>query len=298
MLRVAFELGPCLLAGLWLGRQHPELPQRLAGPLLRWGMPISLVALLLKAGLPSQLLPVAIFTAVLTTGGLLLSRCAPGSALLFPRRSLQLGAIAGNTAYFGFPVAISLLPPEALSVSITFDLVGTLLTWSLGPLLLSAQHGPDWRSLLANPVFKAALIALPLGLSPWGELLGQWLWIPARLVLWLLLLLVGMRLALVLQQLDPSSALRPRQLVPALAVKLLLLPLIALLASQAMPLSLPLRQALVLQAAAPTAMSVLLLAEASQQKGREVIPAAQLVLWSTALSAVSVPLWYQLSGFS
>jgi len=78
-------------------------------------------------------------------------------------------------------------------------------------------------------------------------------------------------------------------------VKLLLLPLVALLACQGLPLSTAMRQALVLQAAAPTAMSVLLLAEGGQQKGREEIPAAQLVLWSTLSSLLSVPLWFQLT---
>ena len=294
MLRVLFELAPCLLAGLWLGRQHPQLPEHLAPPLLRWGMPISLVALLLKAGLPSELVPVAALTGAISAGGLLLSRFSPGSARLFPRRSLQLGSVVGNTAYFGLPVAISLLPPEALSTSITYDLIGTLVTWSLGPLLLS-DAPRDWRPLLNNPVFKAVLIAIPLGLSPWAADLGQWLWIPARLVLWLLLLLVGMRLGLVLERLDHSRSLRPLELLPALAAKLLLLPLVVLLASHSLPLATPVRQALVLQAAAPTAMSVLLLAEASPQQGREVIPAAQLVLWSTLLSLLSVPLWYQLT---
>jgi len=41
-------------------------------------------------------------------------------------------------------------------------------------------------------------------------------------------------------------------------------------------------------------MSVLLLAE-GKQKGREAIPAAQLVLWSTLSSLLSVPLWFQLT---
>jgi predicted permease len=294
MLRVLLELAPCLLTGLWLGRWQPQWPERLAPPLLRWGMPVSLVALLLRAGLPSQLLPVAAFTAALTTGGLLLSRFTPWSQHLFPRRSLQLGSVVGNTAYFGLPVAITLLPAQALSTSITYDLIGTLVTWGLGPLLLS-DRARDWKPLLNNPVVVAMLIALPLGISPWGVPLGTWLWIPARLVLWLLLLLVGMRLGLVLAQLDDSRLLRLHELMPALGVKLLLLPLVALLASQGLPLSTAMRQALVLQAAAPTAMSVLLLAEGSQQKSREVIPAAQLVLWSTLVSLLSVPLWFQLT---
>jgi predicted permease len=49
------------------------------------------------------------------------------------------------------------------------------------------------------------------------------------------------------------------------------------------------RDAVVLQAAAPTAVAVLLLAEAA---GRDVQDAARLVLWSTAIALVSVPLWW------
>jgi hypothetical protein len=52
----------------------------------------------------------------------------------------------------------------------------------------------------------------------------------------------------------------------------------------------------VLQAAAPTAISVLLIAEAAEAQGRadEAAPAAALVLWSTLAALVSVPLWWLL----
>ena len=86
--------------------------------------------------------------------------------------------------------------------------------------------------------------------------------------------------------------LASQQLIPALVIKLLLLPGLTVLAGSVLNWPALLRDALVLQAGAPTAMSVLLLAEASQQKGRESIPAAQLVLWSTLLALISVPLWW------
>jgi predicted permease len=116
--------------------------------------------------------------------------------------------------------------------------------------------------------------------------MAQALWWPARLVLWLMLLLVGMRLDLLVGHTGNTSDLRP-----ALVIKLLALPGLTLLGTWVLGMTGPLRDALVLQAAAPTAMSVLLLAAASQEKGRESIPAAQLVLWSTVLSLASVPLW-------
>jgi hypothetical protein len=288
MLQLLLELAPCLLCGMALGRVSPQLPQRLAPVLLRWGVPISLVGLLLKGGVHSGNLQAALFSLVLTGGGLLITQRACSQRLL-PRRSLQLGAVVGNTAYFGLPVALALLPPEALSFSITYDLVGTLVTWSIGPLLLTGERARPLQllqQLLRTPVVQALLVALPLLLSPWRTPIATALWWPARLVLWLMLLLVGMRLGLLVGQRIEAKGLRP-----ALLIKLLGLPLATLLVTHSLGWAPLLRDALVLQAAAPTAMSVLLMAEASPQKSRESLPAAQLVLWSTLLSLISVPLW-------
>lgn len=289
--RLLLELGPCLLGGLWLGQRWPALPERLAGPLLGWGMPLSLVALLLRAGLRPAEGTAALLTLVLCGGGLLLSCRWPWLRRQLQHPSLQLGAVVGNTAYFGLPVAIALLPPEALAASISYDLVGTLLTWGLGPRLLG-QPAPGWRGLLSNPVLRALALALPLGLSPWGGAIGAALWWPARLVLWLLLLLVGMRLGTLLEALRAGPPPSRRPLAVALLLKLGLLPALALLLGLALRLDPALLAAVVLQAAAPTAMSVVLLAE--HGNGRETIPAARLVLWSTLLALVSVPLWWTL----
>jgi predicted permease len=125
------------------------------------------------------------------------------------------------------------------------------------------------------------------------------LWWPARAVVLLSLTLVGMRLAAA-----PGGGL-PRRLWPVLAIKLLLFPLLLLALVRLLlltPLALPplAQAALVLQAAAPTAVSVLLLAEASPGRSRAPelqegpAAAAALVFWSTALALVSVPLWAQL----
>jgi hypothetical protein len=59
----------------------------------------------------------------------------------------------------------------------------------------------------------------------------------------------------------------------------------------ALPLPGYARQALVLQAAAPTAISVLLIAESEQLNTSA---PAQLILISTLLGLISVPLWGQL----
>jgi len=289
--RLLLELGPCLLLGLLLARRFPALPAALAPPLLHWGVPLSLVGLLLKAGFRQETLPAAGLSLVLCGGGLLLTRLLPGVQRLLPSRSLQLGAIVGNTAYFGLPAALALLPPQALGISITYDLVGTLVTWSLGPLLISGVPG---QALLASPVLRAVLVAIPLQLSPWHGSILALLWGPTRLVIWLMLVLVGMRLAALLERSHEESP--SAELSWALGIKLLVLPaaMLGLCAIAGVPGLV--RDALVLQAAAPTAMSVLLLAEAAG--GGEVIPAARLVLWSTLLALLGVPLWWWLLGWA
>jgi predicted permease len=178
-LQLLLELVPCLLGGLWLGRRLPDLPERIAPALMRWGVPLSLVGLLLKGGLNSGTLQAALFSLVLTSAGLLVTRQWPQLRRALPARSLQLGAVVDNTAYFGLPVAIALLPAAALSFSITYDLVGTLVTWSVGPLLLSGQRSrpEQWlRQLLSTPVCQAVVIAGPLLISPWSATIAAPLW--------------------------------------------------------------------------------------------------------------------------
>ena len=77
-------------------------------------------------------------------------------------------------------------------------------------------------------------------------------------------------------------------LTTPLICKLLLFPALMLLISLALPLPGVARQALVLQAAAPTAISVLLMAESEHVN---VAAPAQLILHSTVLALISVPLW-------
>ncbi len=132
------------------------------------------MGLLLKGGLHSGKLQAALFSLMLVSSGLL------------PLQSQQLGAVVGNTAYFGLPVALALLPPEALSFSITYDFVGTLVTWGLEPLLLDGQK-PQPRQVLNTPVVRAVLVAVPLMASPWHAAVAAALWWPAPLVLWLML---------------------------------------------------------------------------------------------------------------
>ncbi len=310
MLRFLLELVPPLGLGLLLGIRFPGLPGRLAPPLISWGIPISLVALLLRAGFRAELLTAALMAAAASGLGLLLLRLPPLGRCI-PEGSLQLGCIVGNTGYWGLPVALALLPAEAIGFTIAFDLMATLITWTLGPLLVArcaTGARRQLRVLATSPAMRGLALAVLLHQTPWSAALAQWLWWPARLVVLVALALVGMRLGLMLRRrpAEPAGADNPTgasALVAPLVGKLLLLPAAMLLMAGLLGLPSPLRDAVVLQAAAPTALSVLLLTEAAAAGQQGIIDAGQrqaaevvatLVLWSTALALVSVPLWWWL----
>nr|WP_254216706.1 AEC family transporter [Synechococcus sp. CCY 9618] len=290
------ELVPALALGLLLVGRFPGLPARLAPPLISWGIPISLVALLLRSEFQAGLLTAGLMAATASGLGLLLLRLPPLRRRI-PDGSLRLGCIVGNTSYWGLPVALALLPPTAIGFTIAFDLVATLITWSLGPLLLQTRTTSGrrlLRILAGSPALRGLLVALILQQTPWSGTLAVWLRWPARAVILVALALVGMRLGLTLRQRAPGDH-AARGLEAAVMGKLLVLPLVMLLLASLLRLPTPLRDAVVLQSAAPTAVSVLLLTEAAGA-GRAAAAqgAAGLVLWSTVLALVSVPLWWWL----
>ena len=294
MLRFACELIPSLLVGLLLGLRFPQLPTRLAAPLVRWGVPLSLVGLLLRSGMGRELVVAGVMACLVNAAGLLLLLGWPPLRRSIPHGGLQLGSVVGNTGYFGIPVALALLPPASLGFSISYDLVGTLITWSVGPLLVQGLAFDARRALAvlwASPACKGLAIALLLHLSPWDEPLGRLLWWPSQGLLLLALSVVGMRLGVSLRQGVPLAAGEVSPLGRAVAFKLLAMPLLMLAFTTLIPLPLAVRDAVVLQAAAPTAVSALLLAEAA---GRDSERTAQLVLTTTLLALVTVPLWWWL----
>ena len=104
---------------------------------MNYGIPISLMGILLKSGLEFPLIQSAALALVAIGFLMTLLNCLPGIKDLIPNRSLQLGSAFGNTGYFGIPVSLALLPNHALIYSIGFDLGATLLIWSIGPILLT-----------------------------------------------------------------------------------------------------------------------------------------------------------------
>ena len=288
------DLLPCLLIGFLLGRRDPERSGWLAAPLVRYGVPLSVMGLLLKGGLSPRVVSAAILAAAVIGAVLLLARWIAPLRRALPGPCGQLGCCVGNTAYFGVPAALALLPASALPITIGYDLGATLLAWSVGPLLIAEESsdGPGlWSRLLkalrGSPAVPGLIGALLVQLTPWVDQVASALWWPSRVVIWLALVVVGMRLGSLSLKTN-NTGVGFVLLVPSLLGKLVVFPAVLLLVGLILRLDPVMIQAITLQGTAPTAISVLLISEAV---GRGQAEAAGLVLWSTLLALFSSPLW-------
>ena len=278
---------------------------------------MSVMGLLLKGGLSLNLAGIALIAALAIGVWMLVMQLVPKPLQTVVSPTLQIGCALGNTAYFGIPVALALLPAEALPISIGYALGATLLAWSLGPIWLQRQSNHPsgglnaWSELFAqlaaSPASRGLVGALAVQATPWSDAVASALWLPSRIVIVLALVVVGMRLgALNTTGADlnhprsrPTTATTGGkhqsapgdQIHAALISKLLLFPSWVWMLCSVLPISALTRQALVLQGAAPAAISVLLMAE---HAGKDAELAARLILRSTLLALLTVPLWWLL----
>ena len=291
------ELIPCLLIGYLLGRFKENLSLNISRPLISYGIPISLTGILLKSGLKLPLIESAAIALVAIGILMTILNRLPSLKNLVPNRTLQLGSAFGNTGYFGIPVSLALLPDHALIYSIGFDIGATLVIWSLGPILLTVpskvlSSNRYWKNfingLFSSPAVKGLIGALIIHSSPWDEQITDLLWIPSRLVIVLALVIVGMRLSWLRKANLSRIKIQIISIKNALIMKLVGLPVIMLIISSAIRLPSVMREALVLQAAAPTAISILLISQAASRDEKE---ATSLVVFSTIIALISIPAW-------
>jgi hypothetical protein len=291
------EIIPCLLIGYLLGRFKENLSLTISRPLINYGIPISLMGLLLKSGLEVPLIESAVLALIAIGFLMTLLNRLPGIKNFIPNRTLQLGSAFGNTGYFGIPVSLALLPNHALIYSIGFDLGTTIVIWSLGPILLTdpskvLSSNKYWKNFIkaifSSPAVKGLIGTLIVNSSPWVEQLTALLWIPSRVVIVLALVIVGMRLSWLGKANLSRIKIQIISIKNALIMKLVGLPVIMLIISSAIRLPSVMREALVLQSAAPTAISVLLISQAASRDEQE---ATSLVVLSTVIALISIPIW-------
>ena len=252
------------------------------------------MGLLLKEGIDINLIKSALLAFSLIGFLLVLINIFQIFKSRLPNYTLQLAGLIGNTSFLGIPVAIALLPSATINFTIGFDLGTTLFAWIFGPFFLQKNSKnksvPNIEGLLNalinSPASRGIIGVLLAYLFQIEGILGNYLWIPARIVIALAIIIVGTRLGLITNQKGKFFELN-EEIQFSILLKLFIFPFIIFLVSKFLNFDFYQSSALILQAGTPTAISTILMAEAYGVKQKI---ASKILFTTTLISIVTIPL--------
>ena len=208
-------------------------------------------------------------------------------------RVLWQALIFSNCGFMGYPVLNSLIGSVGIMYGSVFVMVFIVFSWTVGVSIFAGKTG-GWKEILLQPGLISVavgllLFAFSIKLPHW---LGQTVANLGSLNTPLAMLLVG---ALVADG-DFRAAFKDRTVFSASAVRLVVLPVLALgavwllsLVIPGMPsVGSPVMLSCIMLTAMPVAANVAIFASMYDKKPQF---AAQIVLVSTLLSVGTIPLW-------
>ena len=203
-------------------------------------------------------------------------------------RIYTLATCFSNCAFMGVPILEALLPeyPQSVAFSAMFSLAMNILGWTLGSAIITDNKKyMSVKKIILNPAVLSLIVAIPLFLLDveLPQKLSEMIILLARMTTPLCMLIMGMRLACARIR---SVFSAPMQYL-IIALKQVLLPIVALFLLMLFPVSNELRASVYIMIACPVASVVLNFAEMLGE-GQET--AANLVLLSTGLSALTIPI--------
>ena len=251
------------------------------------------MGLLLKAGINVNLINSALLAFITIIFLMIFINNVPVLKNIFPNYSLQLAGLIGNTSFLGIPIAIALLPTETINFTIGFDLGTTIFSWIFGPYLLQKTSTNysflNFRKLIFSifnsPASKGIIGVLIIYLIGLENIIDDFLWIPARLVIYLAIVVVGTRLGIITNNEEIIFEFKEK-IKYSLFLKLFILPMFVYIICRILNFEVIETTALVLQAGTPSAISTILLAEA-YKKQREL--AAKTLFATTIISTATIP---------
>jgi predicted permease len=252
------------------------------------------MGLLLKEGIDINLIKSAFLAFSLIGFLIVLINTVPIFKNRLSNYTLQLAGLIGNTSFLGIPIAIALLPSTTINFTIGFDLGTTLFAWIFGPFFLQEKSGnneiPNIRVLLDafinSPASRGIIGVLLAYLLRINEILGTYLWIPARIVIALAIIIVGTRLGIITNQKGKFFDLN-EEIKFSILLKLFIFPFIVFVISNFLNFDFYQSSAVILQAGTPTAISTILMAEAYGVKQKI---ASKILFSTTLISIVTIPL--------
>ena len=261
------------------------------------------MGLLLKEGIDIDLIKTALIAFFLIGFLIFLINYLPILKTRLPNYSLQLAGLIGNTSFLGIPIAIALLPTSTINFTIGFDLGTTLFAWIFGPFFLQKKGDSNstlnfkklLKAILNSPASRGIIGVLVVYLFNLERVLGDYLWIPARIVIILAIVVVGTRLGIITNNKTKFFNLN-QGIKYSIILKLFILPLIIFFVSKIMNLNINETSAVVLQAGTPSAVSTILMAEAYKTNQKI---AATILFTTTLISIITIPiLAYLLNTFN
>ena len=283
-----------MIFGFFLGKKNPKISEYIARPLIRFGIPLSVMGLLLKEGIDINLIKSAFLAFSIIGFLIVLINICPIFKKRLPNYTLQLAGLIGNTSFLGIPIAMALLPSKTINFTIGFDLGTTLFAWIFGPFFLQEKSLDNniphikglLNALINSPASRGIIGVLLAYIFQIDEILGNFLWIPARIVIALAIIIVGTRLGLITNQKGKFFDL-DEEIKFSILLKLFILPFIIFLVSRLLNFDFNQSAAVILQAGTPTAISTILMAEAYRIKQKI---ASKILFTTTLISIVTIPL--------
>ena len=283
-----------MIFGFFLGKKNPKISEYIARPLIRFGIPLSVMGLLLKEGIDINLIKSAFLAFSIIGFLIVLINICPIFKKRLPNYTLQLAGLIGNTSFLGIPIAMALLPSKTINFTIGFDLGTTLFAWIFGPFFLQEKSLDNniphikglLNALINSPASRGIIGVLLAYIFQIDEILGNFLWIPARIVIALAIIIVGTRLGLITNQKGKFFDL-DEEIKFSILLKLFILPFIIFLVSKLLDFDFNQSAAVILQAGTPTAISTILMAEAYRIKQKI---ASKILFTATLISIVTIPL--------
>ena len=90
-----------------MGKKNPKISKYIARPLIKFGIPLSVMGLLLKEGIDINLIKSAFLAFSLIGFLIFLINIFPIFKNKLPNYTLQLAGLIGNTSFLGIPIAIA-----------------------------------------------------------------------------------------------------------------------------------------------------------------------------------------------
>ena len=205
-------------------------------------------------------------------------------------RTFALAVGVTNYGYLPLPIMAGLWGPESRGVLLVHNVGVEIAIWTVGVLVLSGLSLREgWRKL-ASPMLIALVLAVVCnlgGVTPrLPQLVMDTIHALAVCAIPLGLLMTGVNLANYLNQ--PGELFDAKVTGAAVALRLGLLPVVMLVVAKYLPCSVELKRVMLVQAAMPVALVSIIIARVYGGHPRT---AVQIVLGTTALGVLVIPLW-------